>query len=205
MNESPNCTACSREMWEDELGRYACRPCEAGTAHTLVAIPALFHEASALASLMRGSATDNAGICSATTATAPLKIGVLSLTSKGGAVTELQAIEDSWRNALGWKMGSTRHYADIDGVTSFLTANLRWACESYPEIAQDQETIKSLFGQLTASNGGKKPARRIPVTCPCGTVLRITLDTPGARCPGCEVQYGHSEVLQLPMAERSAA
>ncbi|MER7507042.1 hypothetical protein ABTX82_01635 [Streptomyces lavendulae] len=205
MNESPDCTVCSRELWEDELGRYACKPCEGVIARTLNALRPLFHQASEQVALMKGSAPEHVGAASPGGSTAPLKIGVLSLTSKGGAVTTLQAIEDSWRTALRWSMGPTRHYTDIAGVTDFLAMNLRWACESYPSIAQDRETIGKLFGELNGAISGDRPPRRIPVTCPCGTVLRITLDTPGVRCGGCEAQYGHAEVLRLPMAERAAA
>lgn len=42
-------------------------------------------------------------------------------------------------------------------------------------------------------------------TCSCGTLLRVTVSTPGARCRGCNTQYGRSEVLELPLAARAAA
>lgn len=45
----------------------------------------------------------------------------------------------------------------------------------------------------------------VEVACPCGSVLHITLDTAGCCCPGCGQQHGHSEVLQLPVAERRIA
>jgi hypothetical protein len=31
------------------------------------------------------------------------------------------------------------------------------------------------------------------------------VDTAGIRCPACSTQYGHSEALRLPLAERRAA
>ena len=36
-------------------------------------------------------------------------------------------------------------------------------------------------------------------------VLEPHLDTAGVRCPDCSTQYGHSEALRLPLAERRAA
>ncbi|MGW1894004.1 hypothetical protein ACWCP6_27685 [Streptomyces sp. NPDC002004] len=52
---------------------------------------------------------------------------------------------------------------------------------------------------------GERPPRRVPVACPCGQALRVTLDSPWARCSGCGTQYGHSELMVLPLAERRTA
>jgi hypothetical protein len=52
---------------------------------------------------------------------------------------------------------------------------------------------------------GETAPRKVGVSCVCGHVLRVTLDTAGVRCPGCETSYGHSEALQLPLAERLSA
>ncbi|MFH8738477.1 MULTISPECIES: hypothetical protein [unclassified Streptomyces] len=34
---------------------------------------------------------------------------------------------------------------------------------------------------------------------------RLTLDALGLRCPNCQTQHGHADLLDLPLAERSVA
>ncbi|MFE7263940.1 hypothetical protein ACFU9B_18090 [Streptomyces sp. NPDC057592] len=52
---------------------------------------------------------------------------------------------------------------------------------------------------------GERRPRTVPVAGPCGAVLRTTLDTPGCRYPRCGEQYGHSELMDLPLADRRIA
>lgn len=216
MNDTPRCTACNRALWTTELaaGRWVCERCEADTAQQLRNLPALFRRISSLAALMKGSSPGGIGSPNRE-APAPLKIGVLNLTANGGVVTQLQAIEDSWRAALGWSMGATRHHTDIDGVTSFLTSNLRWACERYDEIADDLKKIRSLHGQLSGIDTGAPPPKRFAVYCgtdDCDGQMRISLDTEHATCPDCRTRYSKRELGDLdsqygpnPTREQAAA
>lgn len=195
------CVKCQRPLWTDELaaGCWACRRCEETTAEHLRALPALFRQASLLSALMKGSRAD-AGIGSSTGSAAPLKIGVLSLTAKGGAVTLLQDIEDSWRRILAWSMGETRHHTDIDGVTKFLTNNLRWACENYPEIGQDLSTIERLRGALHSVDTGERGPRRFDVLCAtehCTGRMNININTPAATCTECGIDYDRDALMRL--------
>jgi hypothetical protein len=201
MDTATNCVKCRRALWTDELaaGCRACRRCEETTAEHLRALPALFKQASLLSSLMKGSHADS-GIGSSTGSAAPLKIGVLNLTAKGGAVTLLQDAEDSWRRALGWSMGKTRHHTDINGVTTFLINNLRWACENYDEVGQDLKTIERLRGALHSVDTGERGPRRFDVLCAtedCPGRMTININTPAAACPDCGTDYDRDALMRL--------
>ncbi|MFF7443721.1 hypothetical protein [Streptomyces sp. NPDC008122] len=65
--------------------------------------------------------------------------------------------------------------------------------------------MASIWRTLSRTVTGERAPRRIAVTCPCQQTLRITLDVRGLTCPGCRTEYGHSEVLRLPLAGRRAA
>lgn len=199
---APACVKCRRALWVTELeaGRWACARCEADTAQHLRDLPHLFRRINQMSALMKGSSPGGIGSPNRE-APAPLKIGVLNLTAKGGVVTQLQAIEDSWRQTLGWSMGATRHHTDIGGVTSFLTSNLRWACERYEEIGDDLKTIANLHGQLTSIDTGTPPPKRFEVYCStddCHGVMRITLNTMYATCHQCGTEYEGAELRDLP-------
>src|SRR5215470_14217565 len=100
----PTCSACGRELWQTELDRQTCRPCEDRTAQRLREIPALYAQLDQTANLMRGT-TPSSGTPTGGSRTPPIppRLDVLTLTAAGGATRRLQDIEDSWRTALGWK------------------------------------------------------------------------------------------------------
>lgn len=199
--EAPRCNSCRKPLHTDELtaGCWVCRPCERTAYDQLRAMPDLFRRVDSLSALMKGSSSG--GIGSPTRdASAPVKLGVLDLTVKGGAVTRLQAIEDAWRKTLGWSMGTTRHHADIDGVTTFLINNLRWACERYAEVADDLLKIRSLHGQMSSVDTGVRPLRRFTVYCDtadCTGQMRITLNSERATCPECDTPYDKHQLGRL--------
>ncbi|MER5618325.1 hypothetical protein [Streptomyces sp. NPDC002215] len=86
-----------------------------------------------------------------------------------------------------------------------LRFNLQWAVTSHPAVDEFSRETALIYRQCEAQVSGERWPRVISVACPCGTTLRVTLDTAGCCCPGCGQQYGHGEVLQLPMAERRIA
>ncbi|MFI5985087.1 hypothetical protein ACIBEA_30000 [Streptomyces sp. NPDC051555] len=141
--------------------------------------------------------------------TAPLPVNerVLDLRSRGGIEGVVTTWERVAREDLAWDPAPFRGDVQqtVDGAVAFLRAQVPWFCDAHEAVFELADDVRRVRAECDAIIGGDRPPRRIPVTCPCGTVLRVTLDTPGARCPGCEAQYGHAEVLQLPMAERSAA
>ena len=198
---SPACVKCRRALWVTELeaGRWACDRCETDAAQQLRDLPHMFRRISTLAALMKGSSPGGIGSPNRE-APAPLKIGVLNLTVKGGVVTQLQAIEDAWRQALGWSMGATRHHADIAGVAAFLTNNLRWACERYEEIGDDLKKISTLHEQLTSIDTGTPPPKRFKVYCDtadCDGEMLISLNTEHATCRECSVEYSGPALREI--------
>ncbi|MFF7147490.1 hypothetical protein ACFZAO_05375 [Streptomyces griseoaurantiacus] len=100
----PTCVApgCGRQLWVAEAGRYACRPCEEATARRITELPALFARLNTTASLMRGARRSGAGASGSKTPPIPARLEVLALVGPGGVAARLQAIEDSWRQVLGW-------------------------------------------------------------------------------------------------------
>jgi hypothetical protein len=82
---------------------------------------------------------------------------------------------------------------------------LPWAAEAHGAFDEFAREISQLRRQAEAATGGERQPRRVPVACPCGQVLRITLDTAGVKCPSCSTQYGHDEAFGLPLAERRSA
>ena len=178
--------------------------CEERLDEGLAALPQLYRQlAEHLAPSRRG---DN-GRSGSRTAPLPVNERVLDLRARGGIEGVVTTWERDARETLGWEPAPFRGDVQqtVDGAVAFLRLQVSWFCDAHEAVFEFAQDIRRLRAECDAIIGGERPPRRIPVTCPCGTVLRITLDTPGARCPGCEAQYGHAEVLRLPMAERSAA
>ncbi|MEU3665780.1 hypothetical protein [Streptomyces virginiae] len=178
--------------------------CQQKIRQNLLELPSLYAAlADALEPSRRG---DNGRSSSGRTAPIPCNLEALDLRARGG----IEGVLATWAADLcereQWQLpqyGTVE--AAVDGYADLLLRNLAMICDEHPAVREFAAELRQIAGQAERLVTGEKPPRRIPVQCPCGTVLRVTIDTPGARCPGCEVQYGHSEVLQLPMAERSAA
>lgn len=106
--EWPLCTAGpttgphAHHLWAEELDRLVCRPCEDQTRRRLTELPALFAKLDRTAMLMKGASPGGTPTAGTRTAPIPPRLDVLNLTSPGGIPARLQAIEDSWRQALGW-------------------------------------------------------------------------------------------------------
>ncbi|WP_458089471.1 hypothetical protein [Streptomyces malaysiensis] len=204
----PTCGACSRELRHDELGRIACRLCQRRTDENLQALPGdtgLY--ATLQDALQPGRAGDDGRVSGSRTAPLPLRLEPLSLSARGGVVTVLQTWLADWHEVLGWRHprweGGLQQ--QLDQVVKALRVNLEWAASSHPAFAEFSTEVASLTRACRAQATGERPERRITVACPCGGTLRITISTPGARCPGCGSQYGRADVLELPLAERRIA
>lgn len=98
----PTCVACGRDLWEIELDRRACRPCEERTAKRITELPGLYRQLDTTAALMKGGRRQTAGSSGTRTAPIPARVDVLAMIGPGGIAARLQSIEDSWRQALGW-------------------------------------------------------------------------------------------------------
>jgi len=93
----------------------------------------------------------------------------------------------------------------VNHAVGTLRFNLEWSAPHHPAFDEFAREIYLMHRQATVHVEGGKPPITIPVTCPCGAVLKVTVNTSSISCYGCQTQYGHSEVLRLPMAERRAA
>ncbi|MFF4791847.1 hypothetical protein ACFY2M_19260 [Streptomyces sp. NPDC001276] len=204
----PTCGPCGRQLHQDELGRVACRLCQDRADNALRQLPGpsgLY--ASLAARLTPGRGGDGPVVSVSRTAPLPVRLEPLSLMARGGVVTILQAWLVDWHEQLGWR--HPRWEGDLqqqlDQVVQALRINLEWAATEHPAFADFMQEISSVVRQCERQVTGERAERPIAVACPCGTTLRVTVSTPGARCRGCATQYGRNEVLDLPLAHRAAA
>ena len=136
----------------------------------------------------------------------PCSLDSLDLRARGG----IEGVVGGWARDLcereKWDVPVCQSVeAIVDWSCTILWQNLGVLCDEHPAIKELARELDQTAGQARRIITGEKPARRVPVTCTCGWTLRVTLDTAGVKCPGCSTQYGHSEVLRLPLAERRAA
>jgi hypothetical protein len=204
----PTCTVCHTGLYDTELARQACTPCERRTDEHLRALPGpdgLYARLSA--SLHPGSGSGGPAVSGSRSAPIPVRLAPLSLAARGGVVTVLQTWLIDWHEQLDYR--HPRWDGDLqqqcDQVVKRLRILLPWAAERHSAFDEFADEVGRMRRQCETASGGEKPPRRVGVSCTCGHTLRVTLDTAGVRCPACSTQYGHSEALQLPLAERRAA
>ncbi|MPY47143.1 hypothetical protein [Streptomyces acidicola] len=205
--EWPTCP-CGRQLRNEELGRVACRLCQERVDQALRQLPGPDGLYAQLATrLVPGRGGDGPIVAVSRTAPLPLRLEPLSLIARGGVVTILQTWLIDWHEHLGWRHprweGGLQQ--QLDQVVHALRVNLEWAATEHPAFGDFVQEVTSLVRQCERQITGERPERPIAVACPCGTVLRVTVSTPGARCRGCATQYDRSEVLDLPLAQRAAA
>ncbi|MET7788106.1 hypothetical protein ABZS93_16055 [Streptomyces sp900116325] len=205
---APACTICRCGLYADELGAYACRPCTEridGHLRALAGPNGLYAQLGGR--LAPGSGGGGPAVSGSRTAPLPVRLEPLSLMAKGGVVTILQTWIVDWYDLLGW--GHPRWQGGLQGqldqAVKALRVNLPWAAANHAAIDGFAREVGQLWRQCEAQVTGERKPRVIPVACPCGTTLRVTLDTAGVKCGGCGEQYGHSEVLQLPVVEQRIA
>lgn len=149
--EWPVCVTprCNRQLWTAEAGRWACRPCEDRTATRITELPALFRQLDTTAALMKGASRVSSGGSGTRTAPIPPRLDVLNMVGPGGVAARLSAIEDSWRQVLGWTVAPWRGSPAqaVPLLAEFLANNLLWACSSYEEVGQDIDDLRRLHTQ----------------------------------------------------------
>jgi hypothetical protein len=202
------CTVCLTGLYETELGHQACRPCTDRADQNLRALAGPDGLYARLTdSLQPGSSSGGPSVSGSRTAPLPVRLQPLSLAARGGVVTILQTWLIDWHETLGYR--HPRWDGDLqqqlDQVAGRLRVLLPWAAEEHGAFAEFAGEVASLRRQCDAATGGEKPARRFGVTCECGAILRITIESPGKRCEACGAQYGLQELRKLPLAERRAA
>lgn len=220
--EWPLCTAGpatgphAHRLWDNELDRLVCWPCEEKTAARLAELPTLFRQLNTTAMLMKGASRSGGATSGTRTAPIPPRLDVLNLTGPGGIATRLRDIEDAWRKTFGRRIapwaGSPTQAVPIHA--GFLAINLRRACESYESIGQDIEDLRRLHAQCTALISNEPRTGRVPVgicparldTGPCGTPLTASTGSHHVRCETCGTRWdGMGEWRNLRAAQETAA
>ncbi|MET7795666.1 hypothetical protein [Streptomyces decoyicus] len=197
----PACAGCDRPLWETELGRHACRPCEDKTLRRLRELPGLFAQLNTTASLMRGARKVGAATSGSRVPPIPPRLEVLSLVAAGGVAVRLRDIEDAWRAALGWTVAPWRGSPAqaVPEHTKFLINNLPWAVDDYESIGQDIEDLRRLHAECTAALTGERRPGRVNIgLCPvtdgetgdrCNTQLTASAASPRIQCGNCETEW----------------
>lgn len=208
--EWPRCTSCAHELWETEVGRLVCRPCEDRAAVRLRELGPMFVRLDSTAALTKSGGRSGAATSGSRVPPLPVSLAVLDLAAAGGVATRLQAIEDSWRQALGWTIAprtdGLRLFAswrtdsgrEVPDRLRFLGNNLLWACGSYAEVAQDLEEIRRLHSEATAALSAERRPGRVKIGhCPvvyddstrCAQPLTATAANSRIHCAGCGARW----------------
>lgn len=209
--EWPVCVTpnCKRQLWVAESGRWACRPCEDVTASRITELPALFQQLNTTAMLMKGASRVGGATSGSRTPPIPPRLDVLNLVGPGGIAARLQAIEDSWRLALGRRIearsdgvrlfASWRSYPalSVPEHANFLKINLQRACERYESVGQDIDDLRQLHGQCKALTEQKPKTGRVKIgLCPvqvddepCQTQLTASTSSFTTTCPACGTSW----------------
>ncbi|MFJ5785372.1 hypothetical protein [Streptomyces hydrogenans] len=205
MSDLPTCTCCQRDLRDYETGRYACTLCEKRIEGHLAQIPDLFERLDD--HLHRGAGSSGPAVSGSKTAPIPCRLDVLNLrTAAGPALAPLETWVRDWEQNGFAEVNELGSAADRVGhACRTLRFNLSSAVARHGAIDEFADEIASIHRHLTRITTGETAPRRIAVTCPCQQTLRITLDTRGETCPRCGAEYGHGEVLRLPLADRRAA
>ncbi|MFC5802773.1 hypothetical protein [Streptomyces formicae] len=196
--ESWPCAVCDRPARERVH-----RGCEDRMRTNLEALPRLYR---ALAAALQPGRRGGDGRSGTRTAPIPCSLDAVDLRARGG----IEGVLGGWARDLcereGWSIPDyTSITAIVDWGAKTLITNLPMICDEHPAVKEIADELRSVRAQAERLITGEKPPRRVPVACPCGAILRVTLDTAGVKCPGCSQQYGHSELFGLPLAERRAA
>ncbi|WP_031095546.1 hypothetical protein [Streptomyces sp. NRRL S-15] len=206
--ENAACTICHRDLRDDELGRFVCPFCVDLIDQRLRALAGpkgLYARLSA--QLAPGVGNGGPAVSGSRTAPVPVRLEVLTLMTAGGPVLgPLETWVRDWEaqgRADMCEAGTLQQR--VDHAVGTLRFNLAWAAGNHEAVDEFAREVHLMWRACERQITGERPARTVSVACPCGQTLRVTLDTAGARCPGCGGQYGHSELMELPLAERRIA
>ncbi|MGY1579182.1 hypothetical protein [Streptomyces sp. MN13] len=204
---APACTICPRQLLGHEAGRFICTPCEHRIDQDLrkLAGPAGLYARLCLR-IQPGRGGDGPVVTRSTGHPMPCNEQILSLTANGGIVSTLETWVEDWSSyGLGVHGTGGRLQHRVDQAVDTLRRNLTRAAHRHPALDEFAREIGQATRQAEAIIKGERAPRRVAVQCPCGNVSTVTLDTDGFECRGCEREYGHSEALRLPLADRRAA
>src|SRR5690606_4140459 len=177
----------------------AARHSEAAAARRLKDLPAPFAQLGTAAALMRGARRQGGSTTGSKTPPIPPRLEVLALVGPGGVAARLSAIEDAWRQTLGWTIAPWRGSPKqaVPHLVEFLTNNLLWACSSYESVGQDIDDLRRLHAECTALASGEKRPGRVQIgACPtvvddgwCGTQLTASTGSHRIHCGSCGARW----------------
>lgn len=206
------CSHCRRLLFHSELQRQVCYLCENRARTHLRALPKQYDALGEL--LTPGRSGSGARIGKPKSAPLPVALQPLDMRAKGGIVTELQSVEDSWRKARGRTIatfaGDLRQ--TLADVVNHLTINLATACENYEDVADDLDTISTLYWRAKHTIEGTLPVL-VPVHCrylfddgtECEAPLKVDINRASVKCPDCGQRWGREEWVALYEATRPVA
>jgi hypothetical protein len=201
----PQCVCCSTELHGADYGRQACGRCQDRMTDRLNQIE---HDYLELPRHLQRGATVNSGTRSggSVVAALPVRLDVLNLLGPGGIVTELCAVEDDWRKARGFTVQAFRGSAEqtMPKVCKFLRGSLGWACASYEDVADLDQLLARIAGQLRAVVTGEY-RRTFAVSCMaeyddgtvCGAPIRVGVDILRQVCTGCGAEWTRETFFRL--------
>jgi hypothetical protein len=201
------CVICNHDLWDDELGRTICRPCEQRLDSTLrsIAGPSGLYARLCLRT-QPGKRAGGPAVSGTRGSKMPPSEEVLNLVANGGIVSELESWVEDWATyglATIGTGGRLQHR--VDQAVRTLRLNLTQAAQRHPALDEfNRETCRITSRCKTIIDGEKAPIR-LRAQCPCGHAVPFTLNTDGETCRGCGTQYGHGEIMRLQLAERRAA
>ncbi|MFE2324630.1 hypothetical protein ACFXD5_12045 [Streptomyces sp. NPDC059385] len=209
MNESPNCLICARELWEDETGRYACKPCERRIGDQLAAIAGPRGLYARLCLRMEpGRRAPGESVSGSSSPSIPANLQILDLTASGGLVSTLEEWVKDWASyglAAPGTGGRLQHR--IDQAVATLRLNLSRAVERHPALDEFAREIDGIHRTCSALvDGGREPVKAGATCLGCGHHFRFGLfDKGGADCPRCGQPHTRAQLLQPEQVDASAA
>lgn len=207
MNESPDCTICPRQLWEDEAGRFACQLCEQRIDRHLrsLAGPCGLYARLCLRN-EPGAPSGGPRVTGSASAAIAGSLSVLDMTADGGIVSVLEGWVKDWSSyGLGIQGGGGRLQYRVDRAVETLRRNLPQACLRHPALDAFADEIRGIAQRCETIIGGGKPPTQFEFTCSCSRTVRFDITTPGITCPGCQTSYGIEEIRQAAKEQRAAA
>lgn len=202
----PSCSICPRQLLDYEVGRLICSPCERRIDLDLQQLsgPEGLYARLCLR-IFRERRSADPPVSGTAGRSIPPDEGVLNFTANGGMVSTLEAWVVDWaERGYATAVHGGRLQFRVDRAVETLRFNLNRAACKHPALDEFATEIHRLRATAEALITGERQERPIAVACPCGSILRVTVSTPGARCHGCDTQYDRSAVLDLPLAARAA-